>query len=77
MTEQIKNKIKFLAKKAADYYNSLTAAQQNEYADNGTMTVYEDVDLKTYMEILRADDDDFTLSDMLDEEFWNLARDAK
>ena len=77
MTQEMKNKIKTLAKKAADYYNGLTAAQQNEYADNGTMTVFEDVDMPTYMTILRADDDDYTLSDMLEEEFWSLARDAK
>lgn len=77
MTEQMKKKIKTLARKAASYYNGLTAAQQNEYADNGTMTVFEDVDLPTYMTILRADDDDYALSDMLEEEFWNLARDAK
>jgi len=77
MTQEMKNKIKALAKKAADYYNGLTAAQQNEYADNGTMTVFEDVDMQTYMTILRADDDDYTLSDMLEEEFWSLARDAK
>ena len=77
MAQEMKNKIKALAKKAADYYNGLTAAQQNEYADNGTMTVFEDVDMQTYMTILRADDDDYTLSDMLEEEFWSLARDAK
>ena len=40
------------------------------------MTVYEDVDLPTYMTILRADDD-YSLSDMLEEEFWSIARDAK
>ncbi len=77
MTEQIKSKVRFLARKAANYYNSLTAAQQGEYADNGTMTVFEYVDMPVYMTILRADDDDFTLSDMLEEEFWSLARDAK
>ena len=76
MTQEMKNKIKALAKKAADYWNSLTAAQQDEYHDNGTMTVYEDVDLPAYMTILRADDD-YSLSDMLEEEFWALARDAK
>ena len=77
MTQEMQNKIKALAKKAADYWNSLTAAQQDEYHDNGTMTVYEDVDLPAYMTILRADDDDYTLSDMLEEEFWSIARDAK
>jgi hypothetical protein len=77
MTEQMKNKIKNLAKKAADYWNSLTLAQQDEYHDNGTMTVFEDVDMPAYMTILRADDDSYELSDMLEEEFWSIARDAK
>jgi hypothetical protein len=73
----MKNKIKALAKKAADYWNSLTLAQQDEYHDNGTMTVFEDVDMPAYMTILRADDDSYELSDMLEEEFWSIARDAK
>jgi hypothetical protein len=77
MTEQMKNKIKALAKKAADYWNSLTLAQQDEYHDNGTMTVFEDVDMPAYMTILRADYDSYELSDMLEEEFWSIARDAK
>lgn len=75
MTEQIKSKIKFLAKKAANYWNSLTAEQKAEYEDQGTSTVFEYVDLLTYMTIVNADDDEGTLFDELEEEFWNLVED--
>lgn len=74
MTEQIKSKIKFLAKKAANYWNSLTEEQKQEYMDNGTATVFEHVDLTAYMTIVQADND-FSLFDMLEEEFWNLVED--
>lgn len=74
MTEQIKNKIKFLAKKAANYWNSLTDEQKDEYCDNGTSTVFEDVDLPAYMTIVHADEDGELLGE-LEDEFWNLAED--
>lgn len=74
MTEQIKNKIKFLAKKAANYWNGLTDEQKDEYCDNGTSTVFEDVDLPVYMTIVHADEDGELLGE-LEDEFWNLAED--
>jgi len=75
MTKQIENKIKFLAKKAANYWNNLTDEQKAEYEDQGTSTVFEYVDLSAYMSIVSADDDEGTLFDELEEEFWNLAED--
>lgn len=74
MTKQIKNKIEFLAKEAAAYWNSLTEEQKDEYMDNGTSTVFEDVDLPVYMTIVHADEDGELLGE-LEDEFWNLAED--
>ena len=74
MTRQIKNKIKFLAQKAADYWNSLSDEQKDEYMDNGTSTVFEDVDLPVYMTIVHADEDGELLGE-LEDEFWNLTED--
>ena len=74
MAEQIKNKIKFLAKEAADYWNNLTDEQKDEYMDNGTSTVFEDVDLSVYMTIVHADEDGELLGE-LEDEFWNLTED--
>ena len=74
MAEQIKNKIKFLAKEAADYWNNLTDEQKDEYMDNGTSTVFEDVDLPVYMTIVHADEDGELLGE-LEDEFWNLTED--
>ena len=75
MTEQIKNKIKSLAKKAANYWNNLTEEEKEEYEEQGTSTVFEEVDDETYTTILSADDDEGTLFEALDEEFWNLVED--
>ena len=74
MTRQIKNKIKFLAQKAADYWNSLSDEQKDEYMDNGTSTVFEDIDLPVYMTIIHADEDGELLGE-LEDEFWNLTED--
>ena len=72
--QSIQNEIKFLAKEAADYWNNLTDEQKDEYMDNGTSTVFEDVDLPVYMTIVHADKDGELLGE-LEDEFWNLAED--
>jgi len=73
MTEKMKNRIKSLAKKTADYWNGLAEYQKENYMDNGTHTVFEDVDLLSYMAIVDADDD-YSLMDMLEEEFWSQVK---
>ena len=75
MTKQIQRKITTLAKKAAEFWNNLTDEQKEEYEEQGTSTVFEEVDDETYMTILNADDDEGTLFEALDEEFWDLVED--
>ena len=64
-------KIKNLAKQAAEYWITLSDEEKEEYEINGTSSVFETVDMMTYLDILNSDDDEDTLFDKLDELMWN------